>query len=50
MNTISKALFDLDNRERFIYEYGRFILEWNALEFYIEALVWYISPNNFTKG
>lgn len=50
MNTISEAVFDLDDRERFIYEYGRFILEWNALEFYIEALVWYIRSKRLHQG
>ncbi len=50
MNATSAAIFDLDDRERFIYEYGRFILEWNALEFYIEALVWYIRSKRLHQG
>ena len=36
------AVLDLDTRDRFIYEYGRFILEWNSFEFYVEALIWYV--------
>ena len=59
MEATSEAVFELDAEERFIYEYGRFILTWNFFEFYVEALVWYfrtkylhedlISTQNFRE-
>ena len=42
MNWSEVAVFDLDTRDRFFYEYGRFIIEWNSFEFYVEALIWYV--------
>ena len=41
--TTEIAVFDLDTRDRFLYEYGRFLVEWNSFEFYVEALIWYIK-------
>lgn len=50
MEATSAAVFDLDTRERFIYEYGLFVLEWNAFELYVEALIWYVRSKRLKEG
>jgi len=42
MEAISKAVKELEPVDRFTYDFGRFVLDWNSFQFYIDALVWHI--------
>ena len=46
---LDKGLDKLSPIQRFIFEYGRFLLRWNDFDLLVEVLIWYLRTKVFNE-